>query len=609
MEEVNFLGGGGGMNELDVVDLGSFGGGGSSSSSSSGVNFGGGIEMLMNEKRKSSSSSSSSHRGSMNLGELDNLEKELNELSGNTGSGSGSGSGSGFGGGSGSGSGSGSGGGGGGGGFLDDFSTTFSSFMNIGTASTTPVNENTRPIAPGSAEQGAANLGAATKESSGGANTKTWDGFAKLNEVPLASTMSGLPKLSEREKRRKKRAMIKKLDEWHEKGLLKHSSHFNLDSDFDEVEDEYETALDEKRKKDSIKLQGWWFMTFINSVEYANTVFNPFDLNLDGWGEQISEDIDSYDEIFNELHDKYKGGKISPEISLLLRVGFSAAVVNITNKALSTATPGFNDIIKQSPELMKMFTNATVQTLNKENSLGSMMNSFMSGGSTPGGGKPGNGGGGGGMDQGVANLFGPPPKPVDTKTFRPDAFFNTAGGNGGNGGQNGNGNRVKPLPPYPPVPPSSSSSSSSSTSAAAQKNATNSYQSRPDLAVASASASASSSVSRSEMKGPQNTDLDEILSGLKRKETMIQYSEPAGGGGGEDEDEFDDQDTFSITSDFSLTAMNGGGEYGGGEQQQQFSSSRPPSASSSSSSSGKYKSSQRKQKPRSDKNIVSISDI
>jgi hypothetical protein len=178
------------------------------------------------------------------------------------------------------------------------------------------------------------NVGHATVESIG--NTKTWDGFSKMNDIPADKEgFTVTTKLTDREKRLNKRAMIKKLDEWYEKGLIKNSSHFNMDSNYEEVEDEYETALEDKRKKDSVKLQGWWFMTFINSLEYANTVFNPFDLNLDGWGEQVSEDIDSYEEIFSELHEKYKGGKLSPELSLLLRLGFSAAVVNITNKALS----------------------------------------------------------------------------------------------------------------------------------------------------------------------------------------------------------------------------------------------------------------------------------
>ena len=48
----------------------------------------------------------------------------------------------------------------------------------------------------------------------------------------------------------------------------------------DEVEDEYETAMEDKRKKDSVKLQGWWFTTIINSMEYANAVFDPFGVNL-----------------------------------------------------------------------------------------------------------------------------------------------------------------------------------------------------------------------------------------------------------------------------------------------------------------------------------------
>ena len=42
-------------------------------------------------------------------------------------------------------------------------------------------------------------------------------------------------------------------------------------------------------------------MTFVNSVEYANAAFNPFDLNLDGWGEQISEDIDSYESLLENI--------------------------------------------------------------------------------------------------------------------------------------------------------------------------------------------------------------------------------------------------------------------------------------------------------------------
>ena len=64
-----------GLSDLDPISLdiddSSFGGNG-------GVNFGSGIELLMNDKKK--------NKGNINidLGNLDSLENELNELSGNT---------------------------------------------------------------------------------------------------------------------------------------------------------------------------------------------------------------------------------------------------------------------------------------------------------------------------------------------------------------------------------------------------------------------------------------------------------------------------------------------------------------------------------------------
>jgi hypothetical protein len=294
-------------------------------------------------------------------------------------------------------------------------------------------------------------------------------------------------RLSDKDKRRKKRMMIKKLEEWYEKGHIKSNSRFSMDSAYEEVEDEYETALEDKRKKDSIKLQGWWFMTAVNSIEYANSAFNPFDINLDGWGEQVSEDIDSYEEIFSELHDKYKGGKMAPELSLLLRLGFSAAVVNMSNKMLSSATPGFNDVIKQSPELMKMFTSAAVNTMSQQNSAFDFAKTMMN------------------PAEQVNTKFGPPPAPVETKT-------------------------------QPPV------------KRPGQMQFTQNPPSRPDLAAANTTPmfrekgvdingqydiNNNESVipsKRPEMRGPQTTDIDQLLSGLKMKAPETTRKQESNGG-------------------------------------------------------------------------------
>ena len=343
----------------------------------------------------------------------------------------------------------------------------------------------------------------------------TWDGYKKMPEMPFSENGN----LDDREKKRKKRLMIKKLEELYEKGIIKSSSHYTMDSSYEDIEDEYETAMEDKRKKDSIKLQGWWFQTVINSLEYANTAINPFDLNLEGWGEQVSEDIDSYDEIFSELHEKYKGGKMAPELSLLLRIGFSAAIVNFTNKALSTATPGFNDVIKQSPELMKMFSNATVASMKNSSPAFEFASNLMN--------KPNE----------VKTTFGPPPAPIKTRneeppSNRPDINMARGGGLGSSTmfrekGVDLNGhssfNEMKNVSMMPPQ--------QASQQPPPMKHIPMAYQTFTNLPQPSQTPQPQPQPQlRKEMQGPKNTDIggssiDDILSGLKTKTVVENDSE------------------------------------------------------------------------------------
>jgi len=224
--------------------------------------------------------------------------------------------------------------------------------------------------------------------------------------------------------------------------------------------------LEDKRKKDSIKIQQNWMITMINTIEYGNAMFDPFGISLDGWGESVSEDIDSYDEIFGELHEKYKGGKMSPELSLLLRLGFSASVVHFSNKALSTAAPGFNDVIKQSPELMKMFTSATVETMKQQTPGMAFAEELMKN-------KP--------------NMsHGPPPAPVETREQSP------------------------------PQRPGAMTFTDRPTNRPDLNKNTMFAESGVDITSNSAPVN-STPMKRPEMSGPRNTDIDNILSGLKPK--------------------------------------------------------------------------------------------
>jgi hypothetical protein len=290
-----------------------------------------GIELLMNSK-KVGGSGGGGGGGSINLGDLESLENELNDLAGSsTPSAQPSAPKNGD----------------------SKFMSGISNLFGFG---------SDKGVEPASSAASASNLGKATKEGGEGV-TKSWDGFMKFSDVPSSASQTVNSRMTDREKFRKKKMMISRLEEWRDKGVISSSSHFSQDMPYEEVEDEYETALEDKKKKEAKKLYSWWFMTAVNTLEYANAAFNPFDINLDGWGEAVNDDMDSYDEVFGKLYDKYKGGEMSPELTLVMRLGFSAAVTSFTNKALSSATPGFNDVIRQSPELMKMFSNATVSSM------------------------------------------------------------------------------------------------------------------------------------------------------------------------------------------------------------------------------------------------------
>jgi hypothetical protein len=448
------------------------------------VNFGGGIELLMNDKKKSSSSMN------LNLGELDSLESELNELTGNVPSNNG-------------GNGSSS--------DTRSFTGFAANLFGLGSSGTENSEGGAKKVSLNIDEEKTdSNLGSATRESIG--TNKTWDGYQKVSDIPSgygggssSASSASSSRMTDRERRRKQRMMIKKLDEWHAKGLIKSNSHFSLDSDYTEVEDEYESALEDKRKKDSVKLQGWWFMTFINSVEYANAAFNPFDLNLDGWGEQVSEDIESYDEIFSELHDKYKGGKLAPEVSLLLRVVFSAAVLNFSNKALSSATPAFNDVIRQSPELMKMFTDATVNSMAQKSPGFAMASNLM-------------------QEQANKPRGPPPPAPVETKsqapTPRPGSAMNFTDSNsaGPNNRPDINASRG-PMFYEQGIDVNNNYRDANVPDRTTRPIQVPQMQQQPMQQQPMQQQQPSA---RQEMRGPQNTDIDNILAGLKPRTINIQ---------------------------------------------------------------------------------------
>jgi len=224
-------------------------------------------------------------------------------------------------------------------------------------------------------------------------------------------------------------------------------------------------------------------MAVINGIEFLNNRFDPFDIKLDGWSEQVNENINDYDEIFAELYEKYKSrASMAPELKLLFQLGGSAMMVHLTNTMFKSAMPGMDDILRQNPDLMRQFQNAAVNSMSQTSPN---FSGFMSGIMNP--------------DMPMGGSNGPPP-PMATQG--PNAIPPPMGRPGNNNFANrpdlnlGRSNFVDD-----------------------GINIRENYQ-RGNMSAPVEMQEKSKRSSRPEMKGP--SDISDILSGLKTKTINIQ---------------------------------------------------------------------------------------
>lgn len=421
-------------------------------------NFGIGIELLMNDKKRNSSGSSKIS-SDIDVNDLNNLEDELNELTMPKKTMKSARS--------------------------NMFSTSFK--LNEDQVEDINMDEDDDNNNDGMFSE-PLNLGASTKQQSSD-EKKTWDGYGKFNDIPINPDITksqAEPKLSKEEALKEKFTYLQKLENLEKKGV-KLTKKYDMESNLLEMKGEYETIVAEKEKKNAVKFQGKMLMACITGLEFLNNKFDPFDVKLDGWSEQINENIDDYDDIFAELHEKYKSkATMAPELKLLFQLGGSALMVHMTNSMFKSAMPGMDDIMRQNPDLMQQFTSAAVNSMGQTNpGLGGFMSSMM-------------GGGGGGQQR--------PPPPLQQQQQQqrqqPPQY-------------NPNQQYMNPSNGAPPPPIATQGPNS------APPPVRPGYvplSNRPDINASRDIPSAEKS-RRPEMKGP--SDISNILSGLKMKQTEV----------------------------------------------------------------------------------------
>lgn len=199
---------------------------------------------------------------------------------------------------------------------------------------------------------------------------------------------------------------------------------FSMQSDLEEMRAEYHRILREKEVDASVRFQRKMMMAMVTGIEFLNGRFDPFGMKLDGWSEQVHENVTDYDDIFEELHEKYKntGKKMAPELRLMMSLSGSAFMFHLTNSMFKqTQLPGVEQVLRSNPDLMRQFQQAAAQQVNDLNSMSANLDRqapMAPGLSTPSAAR----GPGGGLFSMVGNLFGGMASPMQAPSqMRPPA--------------------------------------------------------------------------------------------------------------------------------------------------------------------------------------------
>jgi Family of unknown function (DUF5767) len=179
------------------------------------------------------------------------------------------------------------------------------------------------------------------------------------------------PVMSEEEIMNQKKELLYQFDRLERKGV-RLPRKFTVASSLDEMKAELDKITRERQVDASIKFQRRVLVTLVTGIEMLNDRFDPVGARLKGWSESINENIDEYDEVFEELHDKYKGkAKMPPEVKLLMMLGSSAFMFHLTNTMFGSKNmPDMEKVFKTNPDLMKHFAAATANTMAQNDNSG-----------------------------------------------------------------------------------------------------------------------------------------------------------------------------------------------------------------------------------------------
>jgi hypothetical protein len=156
--------------------------------------------------------------------------------------------------------------------------------------------------------------------------------------------------------------LVNKLGRLEKKGFTV-NKRLNVYSNIDDLRTEVKRITYSIDVDKSIKFSRRMLIACVTGLEFINKKYNPFEIQLEGWSENVMENVDDYDEVFEELYVKYRTKMhVAPEVKLIMMLGGSAMMFHLTNSMFKSVMPNMNDILKQNPALVQNMVDAVKNT-------------------------------------------------------------------------------------------------------------------------------------------------------------------------------------------------------------------------------------------------------
>ena len=194
----------------------------------------------------------------------------------------------------------------------------------------------------------------------------------QLEEDEIMSNISSYvgSDLSPEEIQQKKKTLLYKLKRFQRKGFVL-SRPYNLDSELIDIQAEVDSIKREANLGATVATmkKGLTITSFF--LESMNSQFDLIGAKLDGWSNQVKDDVDhgDYDEVFEELYDKYTDRfQLPPELRLVSMLATSALQYHVAQIVVSRtlSTSKADDIIKQNPKIKQDIFDAVAKQRREE---------------------------------------------------------------------------------------------------------------------------------------------------------------------------------------------------------------------------------------------------